>query len=247
MRREAVPMLRLVSVNTLLKSVIAMLAAAVVVTLAIDAWGSWRRMIAATRIAAVTNASEELFKGLHNLRLDRTFSARDHISERQFTEVSAPIRTARAAEMPAMKSALSMLQTIDFPGRPEVVSALDNSLKKLTALHAESAAALLRPKAERRPGLAAEFSKETAALLDTLENASSKLTQLVKLEDAFVDQLMELKYLAWNVRDAGGAAGTMVSNGLAGLPLSPNAVVEYAEIVSRINTTWAVLEDVAVD
>jgi methyl-accepting chemotaxis protein len=238
-------MLDRVTVNALLKSVIAILALAVMVVLTIGAWQSWNRLASAKRIEAVTDASTHLFAALHNLRLDRTFSARDHVADRQFTEINPTIKISRDAEMKALNSALKGLESIDFPGRQAVLPEFSAAIKRLTALQAESVTAMLAPKAQRRPALAAEYSKETTGLVETVENISTQLTRLINLQDAFVDRLMELKHLAWLVRDAAGDAATMVTNGLAGLPLPPDAFVKYTVAVTKIDSTWAILETLA--
>ena len=157
-------MLNRVSVNVILKSVIAALSAAVVLALALGAWNSWKRLNTVNRIAAVADVSGYMFTALHNLRIDRASGFRDLNADRVFTTMSPLLREAREAEMPALKSALAGLEGVDFPERQAAVAALGQAIKKLTALHQESAAALMRPKAERRAGLAQEHFNETNAL-----------------------------------------------------------------------------------
>src|SRR6266540_1174578 len=110
-------MLNRVSINTILNSVIATLAAAVVIVLALGAWSSWTRLAAVNRIAAVADASAYMFTALHNLRVDRASGFRDLNADRQFTAMTPLLREAREAEMPALKSALIALNAIDFPER----------------------------------------------------------------------------------------------------------------------------------
>src|SRR5712692_7278745 len=124
-------MLSRVSVNAILKSVIATLAAAVVVMLALSAWGSWNRLAAVKRIAAVADASGYMFTALHNLRIDRSSSFRDLRADKQLTALNPLLRDARAAEMPALKSALVALQATDFPERQAAMAGLDQAIKKL--------------------------------------------------------------------------------------------------------------------
>jgi methyl-accepting chemotaxis protein len=238
-------MLNRVSVNVILKSVIATLAAAVVVMLAMGAWSSWERLVAVKRIAAVAEASGHMFTALHNLRVDRSASFRDLMADKQFTGLAPVLRAAREGEMPALKAAVVALDAIDFPERQAVVSSLDQSIKKLAALHDESAAAILKPKAERRPALAQEVYNETNGLLETLDKLSSRLSRLVKLEDAFIDQLMELKQLAWLGRNAAGDASLLISNKLGGQGFPPDVMLKYTTAVSKLDTAWANLEDVA--
>jgi methyl-accepting chemotaxis protein len=57
--------------------------------------------------------------------------------------------------------------------------------------------------------------------------------------------LLELKQLAWLVRNAAGDASLMVSNGLNGQPVPPDALLKYTADVARMDSAWAALEDLA--
>src|SRR5207245_1523287 len=114
-----------------------------------------------------------------------------------FTQMSQLLRESREGEMPPLKASLVSLAEVDFPERAAALADLDQRVKKLIALQQESAAALAQPKPSRRAGLAQEYVSEADALISTLEKLSSRLTRLVRLEDALVDQLLEMKELAW--------------------------------------------------
>jgi methyl-accepting chemotaxis protein len=233
------------SANVILKSVIAVLGAAVVIMLAMSAWNSWTRLVAANRIAAVAEASGYMFTALHNLRVDRSASFRDLMADKQFTAMSPILAQSREAEMPALKSAAVALKAVDFPEQASVVSGLEQTIKKLEALHTESAAALLQPKAQRRPTLAKEVYDEVDGLLATLDKLSARLSQFIKLEDAYIDQLMELKQLAWYARNAAGDASLLISNKLGGQGFPPDVMLKYTAAVSKLDTAWGNLQDVA--
>src|SRR5689334_22798828 len=141
-------MLDRISVNAILKSVIATLGAAVVILLAISAWSSWNRLVAVNRISAVADVSSHMFTALHNLRVDRASGYRELLSDKQLTEVPPAVRAAREGDMPALKAALVALNAVDIAERQAAVASLDQSIKKLAALHEETAAAYLRPKAQ---------------------------------------------------------------------------------------------------
>ncbi len=238
-------MLNKISINVLLKSVIATLAVAVVIALSLSAWSSWTRLAAVNRIAAVADTSGYLFTALHNLRVDRASTYRDLLSERQTTELAPLLKATRDADMSALKSALIALQAAEFPGKESAISNLSQAITKLTSLHQESTTAFAMPLATRRQGLAQEYNNMTAALMESLDNISSQLTRSVKLEDSFVDQLMELKQLAWVARNAGGDASVLISNGLSGLPVPPDAMLRYTTNLSKLETAWSALEDIA--
>jgi len=238
-------MLDRLTINAVLKTVIATLAAAVVIIMTLGAWNSWTRLASINRIAGVADASAYMFTALHNLRSDRSRSYRMLIGDQRLDPKDAIFMQAREAEMPALKSALAALVTVDFSERQAVVSDLDQRIKKLSALHEESSAAVARPKAERRAGLAAEIRDELSSLIEMLDKLSLQLNKLVSFEDAVIDRLMELKQLAWLVRDAGGEASVMVSGALSGQPLPTDAWGKYAAHVSRYETAWMVLEQQA--
>jgi methyl-accepting chemotaxis protein len=233
------------SVNALLRTVIATMGAAIVVMLSLSAWDSWSRLGTANRIAAVADASGYLFTSLHNMRVDRASGFRDLLADKQFDAMSDLMVQARRDEMPALNSALKALDAVDFPDRQAALSDLAQLIKRLEDLHRESAAALLKPKAARRPGFAQEYSNEVGTFIEAIDKLSTRLVRLIVLQDAFVDKLMEIKQLAWIVRNAGGDASVLVSNTLAGQPLAADAFIKYTANVSKLETAWAALEDIA--
>ena len=238
-------MLDRLSVNAILKSVIATLSAVVVIMLAAGAWSSWSRLQGDTRIAGVAAASAHLFTALHNLRSDRARSYRMLLGDEVVTARDPRVWESRDAEMPALKGALATLESLDFPEQQAVTTELAQRVKKLTALHEESVAALRQPKAARRAGLAPEIRDEITALIAMLDKLSVRLDRLVKLEDPLIDQLMQMKQLAWVARDAGGDASVILSNTLAGQPLPADPIAVYWRNVSKSETAWATMEQVA--
>jgi methyl-accepting chemotaxis protein len=233
------------SVNLLLKSVIGALAAAVVALLIAGAWESWTRLKSAERIANVATASAEIFTSLHNLRLDRTMTPRALQAEPVLTTLTPDITKPRGAMMPALKAALASVETIDFSGRQAAMSNLDAAIKKLTSLHQDSEAALKQSKSARNAALAKEFIDATTGMIDMLDKLSTELTKLIMLQDPYVDQLMELKQLAWSVRYNAGDLSVMVSNPLNGVPLLPEPLVRYTALVSKVESIWGVIGEIA--
>ncbi len=238
-------MLNRISVGALLKSVIGVLGAAVIVMLGYSAWESWTRYQTANRIAAIVDVSSNLFTALHNMRVDRATTSRGLNSDQQMSTLDQQTRDVRAAEMAALTPALVQLQTLDFQGKQAVLPGLIQAVKKLTDLHNESAVAVTQPKAQRRAGLAQDFFKETSGLLDTIDKLSSSLAREVKLQDAFVDQLMTLKQLAWIARNVAGDAQVMSSNAIVGQNLPPDMMARYNANLAKAEVLWASLEDLS--
>jgi methyl-accepting chemotaxis protein len=238
-------MLDRLSINALLRSVIATLSAVIVIMLAAGAWSSWSRLQVDSRIAGVAATSAHVFTALHNLRSDRARSYRMLLGDEVVTARDPRLWESRDGEMPALKGALAALETVDFPERQAVTAELDQRIKKLTALHQESVAAVAQPKSARRAALAPEIRDEITALITMLDKLAVRLDRLIKLQDPFIDQLMQMKQLAWVARDAGGDASVMVSNSLAGQPLPAEPMLVYTANVSKNETAWATLEQVA--
>ena len=118
--------------------------------------------------------------------------------------MSPLLREARDAEMPALKSAWPRWRASTFPsGRRRWPSSARRSRSSPRCTRSRGRAHE-QPKAERRAGLAQEYFDEITALIELLDKLSMQLTNSVKLEDAFIDQLMQIKQLAWLTRNAGG-------------------------------------------
>jgi hypothetical protein len=126
-------MLDRLSVNSILRSVIAALGAVVVIMLAAGAWSSWGRLQVDNRIAGVAAASAHVFTALHNLRSDRARSYRMLMGDEVVTARDPRLWESRDAEMPALKGALATLETLDFPERQAVTAELAQRIKKLAA------------------------------------------------------------------------------------------------------------------
>ena len=239
-------MLNRLSANALLKSVIVVMAAVIVVMLAGNAWDSWQRLIAVSRILGVADASGFAFKAMHNLRTDRSATNRAlNAPEPIDAELLNYLRPIREAEMPALRSTADRLETIAFAGRETLLPELQRAIKTLAALQSESLEALAKPKAARRETLAKDYMAEETKLVETLEKLSAQLFAAVKREDPVVDQMMTMKQAAWLVRSAGGEASLTISNGIAAGRLPPEARQKYAAAVGGTELGWAALEDMA--
>ncbi len=234
-----------ISVNLILKSVIGTLGVAVVAMLALSAWESWSRLKTADQISDVVDISSNLFTALHNLRVDRSTTFRDMNGDRQLQSLAKQTQDVRAAEMAALKPALADLEKLDWPEKQAVYPALVEGVKKLTALHAETAIAVTQPKASRRAGLAQEHFKTADEVLKAVDTISSQLTRLVNRHDAFVDQLLIVKQLAWLARNTAGDAQVMIANGLAGQKLPNEPMRVYFVNIAKADAAWEALEDVA--
>jgi methyl-accepting chemotaxis protein len=232
------------TVNALLKSAILSLATAVIIVLALGAWDSRGRLNVATRMVHVADASSSLFSALRDLRNDRSTTVRDLQADKQ-GDVIPMLREAREAELTALNAALVALREDDLGQGNSGVPALDQALKRQVVLHRETAAAFAQPKASRRPGLVQETLDSANALMALIDKLSMELAVIVKLDDVFVSQLLEIKQQAWVTRNTAGDANLILLNGVGGMPMAADAATKYNNNIVRADAAWTTLAGIA--
>ena len=236
-------MLNRLSITTLLTSVISGLAVCVVALLAMNAWGSWTQVRTAGRVLTIADASANTFRAMHNLRTDRSSTNRTLNAEGSLdTDIDKYLRGVRDSEMPAMRSALEQLQGLDFADQKTLVPEVDRLFKLLTAEQAEYWDNISKPKASRRLALAKEYMDTTAALLDNLDKISGNLTAAVNHADPAIDQLLQIKQMAWLLRNTAGEASLQVSNALNAGKMNADIQQTYIKNVGGTDIAWNALQ-----
>jgi methyl-accepting chemotaxis protein len=236
-------MLNRLTVTALLTSVVAVMATCVVAFLTSNAWDALGRLQTANRISLIAEVSGSTFKAMHNLRTDRSNTGRGMTAEQPINDADlAYLRRFRDAELPALQAVLAILPLIDFPEQKTLLPELTRLIGSFNALDVESRAAMVQPKASRRPTLWKDYADTCSALLDALDKASVSLAAAIKHSDPIVDQLLEIKQMAWLVRLRVGEASLVVSNGLGGVGVPPNARQVYTKLVGGLETAWVALE-----
>jgi methyl-accepting chemotaxis protein len=237
-------MLDRLSVNALLKAVIATTAAAIVLMLTLSAWSSWHRLATARRVAAVADATGYAFTALHNLRVDRALTFRSLGVETVDPGELQRIETMRGHEMPALKSLAMLLGGIDFTERTSLSASLEQEMATAARLQEASLAAFKEPKAARPAGLAKEYQDEMTALLDTIDKISRGLAAAIRHDDALVDQMMTLKQLAWQARNTGGDVSVVISDFLDG-HFSAEGMQKYADLSGATAALWTAVRELS--
>ncbi len=238
-------MLNRLSVNALLKSVVGLMAGIIIVAVATGAWQSWREYKSAHQLSKVAIVSTHLFKALPELRVERAQAVR-YLGLDKVPDDRSLLNDARKAEIPALKAGLVALRDIDEPGIAQQADALGTLIQKWEALQADTSAAFDKPKAERPAALADTYFKTGGELLDLLDGISGTLTKLVKLRDPYVDQLFNIKQLAWAARNQAGDSNTVISNAVSGLKPPSDAVTKYEAKLAAAYASWSGIEGILV-
>jgi methyl-accepting chemotaxis protein len=236
-------MLNRLTVSALLKTVILVTSFCVVVGFSLNAWDSWGRLQAASRIAVIADASANIFKAMHNLRTDRSTTNRLLNSDAPMDpEIEKYLRNIRDTEMPAMGNALGLLAGLEFAQQQTLVPEFDRVLKTMATLQKEFWEAMAKPKASRRPELAKEYMAATNTMLETLEKLSGTLAAAVNHQDATIDQLLAIKQISWLLRNTAGEASLIVSTGLSAEKVSPETQLAYTKYTGGIDAAWSALQ-----
>jgi methyl-accepting chemotaxis protein len=215
------------------------------IMLALSARESWTRLNTANRISGVANVSAYMFTALNSLRVDRFGTVRDLLADRQFPGLDPLLKGPRDTEMPALNSVVTALAAVDFPDRDQAVADFSARIKRFAELQDKTAAAMAQPKSARSPELAQDYGKEGEGLTTALDTWGTRLVKFVSLQDPYVDQLLEIKQLAWTMRNAAGDTSLVISNSLAGQPLPSDALLTYTGNVAKLDTAWVALNDIA--
>jgi methyl-accepting chemotaxis protein len=238
-------MLNRITVSTILKSAIGTCVAAVIILLGLGAWESWGRFKAANKMVNNAEVSIHLFAAQHNLRFDRASIVRD-LNNEAAVGVTSIVRALRNGEAVAFEGATAALKLVDFPAGSTAIADFEQTVRKMRALQQEADAALSQPKSQRRAGLADEYSKGAIATIEQLGKLSSQLAQQLKLQDAYVDQLMQFKELGWTMREKSGDAAVAVNNVVSGLPIPSDVVTKYQIDIALAKAALTAIEGFAV-
>ena len=205
-------MLNRLTVSALLKTVILTTAFCVVVGFSLNAWDSWGRLQAASRIAVIADASAEHVQGdAQSAHRPLHHQPAAEWRLRRWTAISR--NTCAAFATPkcrrwATRSGCSA--TIEFAQQATLVPEFDRLFKTLTAQQKEFWEAMAKPKAHapRRAGQGI-YGDDAGRCSTTLDKLSGTLAATVNHQDAVIDQLLAIKQIAWLLRNTAGEASLL--------------------------------------
>jgi methyl-accepting chemotaxis protein len=230
-----------VSSGFLLRSVIAVVSAALVVLLAVDSYRAWRAVGAADRLASIAEVSSLDFRAMHNMRVIRSYTVRalkdaNPIAAAQERTLSQSHQAAGEA----LRAMLAVLPRLDFA--VGFTAELDTAVARLAALSTEAARDIKAPLAGRRAGLADEFGMTTKDFLALLERLGGSLGAAGRGRDALVDQMMTIRDLTWIARNSSGDVSVLLSEAISRKRLSGSDQASLAALTGRSEASWQLIE-----
>ena len=230
--------------KSLLRMILGVLALLAILPLAIWAAQTWRTLDASTRTLAVADASRDAFTVMINIRTDRNSTSRAwNAADPMTPDFRAYLKPMQDTELTALRSAVARLDAIAFTDRETLLPALQAALDRLAKMQAEFWDGVDKPKADRRPELGAEYLRAGITLQTTLEDISARLFNAIRNSDPAVDQMMEVKQLAWQVRNSAGEASLLISVGIAAGKVAPDAQRKFDLNIGGSQVAWTALEN----
>ena len=200
----------------------------------------------AVKITDTARAARAVFAALQNARLQRgpirtRLTAQEPASASFLTSVDV----LRTREVAALQETLRVCGVITCSDRLEIVTGLPVAIQKAANLRPEVDVNLRKPLAGRRAGLETEFNAAATDVVDRLEAISTALTTRVRMVDASIAELVEIKQLAWLARDGMGFARSELADAIAAGALSPTRSARYLELNGRTDASWSVVRELA--
>jgi len=229
------------SIGLFLKTTIGALTACILGFLVHGAWASWGQVQLANQIVAVAEATSHLFNALQGGRIDRAGTNRILLGDGT-SGLDERTSKGRAAMMAGLSGALGALKDIDFAGKESILPKLQAAEPRLVALQQDTLKEIAKPKPERRTSLGQDYTKETSELIDLMVTASDAIGAVVKASNPFIDNLLDMKTVVWDVRSSAGDAATPVSDLLVGLPAKPEVEQKYIASIAKAEFGWATVK-----
>ena len=233
------------TVSLTLRIIIAILVAGILVQLGIGAWTSWQSTRTAARIETVSRATAQMFQALPNLRIDRSSTVRAIKADEGLDGFVKQVGDARSAEMPAIEAAIATLEGADLADGAQLAKALRGTLDTLKALQAKTEDAFKQDKASRQASLADDYTKAATAMIDQLSSASSRIAEEVRLADGLIDRLLDIKALAWVMRNTAGDASGLTANALGPIGVPDNVLETYFTHMASAQVAFKSIKDMA--
>jgi methyl-accepting chemotaxis protein len=233
----------LFSINGLLRTLTAVMVLGLVVTFAIEALHAWNQRSTARQVVEVTVISRDLFLALQNLDSERAIveDALDG-ADAASPDMQRAIAKARSMSNAALEAAEARIAAGSIRARDEAVASLSGGQDRLDRIRKTVDAALAKAKSDRPQELARSWTRAVDDLIDPINALSARLVADINRSDPLVIGLMDVKQLAWVVRDAAESDGRMIGAAIVGsngLPADQQR--QLAVLQGRREAAWKVI------
>ncbi len=232
------------TIGTMLRALLGCMLVVLIAALAVPTWSAITQLREATRVVAIARAGQSVFVALQYLRPERgTVQAALTAPTSADAALLAALAALRAKAAPAVEAVLSECRVAHCADDPAEMTAFAASVDRLAAARNLTDAAEKLPLAERPADALATWAAATTDVLSQIDRLTVTLTERVRLVDARIAELMELKQIGWLVRDAAGLERTAYSEAINARNLPIALQTRIAGYRGLINGDWRALRE----
>ena len=238
-------MKRLLSISTLLSAITGLLVVVLVSVFAIVAKTAFDRQREVSHILSVADITRSMLTSKESLRADLGAVATALATpERASSKTNNEIIALHAKSEMALASIAEELR-LHSSNRPSPGLAEILKTKAIySKLFPKVAAAILLPGRLRSKNLVADWPMAVGRLGAAINNQSIDLSREIANTDPFIDEMMRINHIAWNVRiDAGTDRRNIATAIMEARKLSVEQLQKFAEAAGRINAPWAFIQE----
>jgi methyl-accepting chemotaxis protein len=195
------------SVSAILFAVIGVLVAALLAGAASLMWSAYGRYQTSIETRELTQADKALFDAMLFLRVHRG----DIQSALMADDNPRPtVERLQATASERVGQAVRALATVDLPDRASLAAAISARWQPAEALYRSLIDEGAKPIAERKPANTDPWYASVGQVVDAVTAASVAVSNRVRLDDPLVAEQVQVRRLAWQVRDRYGIQCTLV-------------------------------------
>ena len=235
------------TIGTMLRALLGVMLVVLIAALAVPTWSAITQLREATRVVATARAGQSVFVALQYLRPERgTVQAALTAPNPADATLLAGLAALRAKAAPAIEAVLSECRVAHCADDPAEMTAFAASIERLAEVRKLTDAADKLPLAERPADVSATWAAATTDVLTRIDRLTATLTERVRLVDARIAELMELKQIGWLVRDAAGLERNVYSEAINAKSLPTALQTRMAGYRGLINGGWHALRELTV-
>ena len=238
---------RSLSIRTSLLAVVALLAGIACCNLGWTAYADWRALARAEERQEADAGANRFIAGLFEVLMER-LATNNALQAQGPADAAtlAEIATRRAAMQASFLAGRAVLAARDFPGRAELMTALDAALARANEARRQADAAIRQPRDARDAVLRQNFIPNlTASVNAALEVWFSASTALAA-DDPVLTRLTVIKQLGWRMRDTAGLERSSIASAItAGQPVAAERLAANAGIRAAVDSLWLTFNNLA--
>jgi methyl-accepting chemotaxis protein len=229
------------SVSAILFSLVGVLVAALLIgagTLMWSAYGRYQTSIATRELA---QADRALFDAMLFLRVHRGDIQSALLSD---ADPRSQIETLQRAAAQREAQAVRALDTVDLPDRSNLAAAITQRWQPANDLYRTLLDEGAKPVAERKISNTDKWYVAVGQVVDAVAAASIAVSNRVRLNDPLVAEQVQVRRLAWQVRDRYGVQCTLVRGSVnTSQPFDDKLRTTMAQARGIVAAGWSALDE----